>query len=116
MELTKAGGLAIVGRGPWPNVIIFPTELRYAIPEYGHRALVFESVAGSHQALASPVSGMPDQALFDFGPRAQVQLFVHETGNLEGKFALLMDLDSTTTRALGQFLINLAEKAEAQSN
>ena len=50
------------------------------------------------------------------GTRAQVQLIVHETGKLKGEFALSMDLDATTTRALGQFLIDLADRAEKQKS
>ena len=42
------------------------------------------------------------------------ELLVHETGKLDGKFALIADLDTETTRALGQFLIDLADSAEAR--
>ena len=86
-------------------MIVFPKELRDAIWEYGGRALVFDSVTESH--LNSPV--------FDMGARARFHLVVHETGKLDGKFALFADLDTETTRALGQYLIELADRAEARS-
>jgi hypothetical protein len=50
------------------------------------------------------------------GSRAQVQFIVHETGKLTGEFVLSVDLDSTTTRALGQFLIDLADRSESRNN
>ena len=97
--------LSIRGKSQWPNMFILPREIRDAIPHYGARALVFDSVRGS----TGPMR-------FDPSPRAQVQFIVHETGKLKVEFTLFMDLDSTTTRALGQFLIDLADRAEAQEN
>jgi hypothetical protein len=47
-------------------------------------------------------------------PRAQLQMLVHETGKLDGKFTLLVDLDAETTRALGKFLVELADEAEGR--
>lgn len=44
--------------------------------------------------------------------RARARLLVHETGNLTGEFEPRMDLGPTTMKALGQFLIDLAEQCE----
>lgn len=104
MDLVLHSGLSIRSRSRWPNMIVFPKELRDAIWDYGSRALVFDSVSESH--LNSPV--------FDVGHRAKFNLFVHEAGKLGGQFALLADLDTETTRALGQYLIDLADRAEAR--
>jgi hypothetical protein len=57
---------------------------------------------------------MIGETQFDFGARTQLRLFVHETGKLDGQFTLLVDLDSETTRALGKFLIDLADQSEAK--
>lgn len=111
MELIPSPGFAIRSKSRWPNTIVFPKELRDAIPDYGPRALVFDSVSGSHSRAPVSVSGMIGAAQFDFGARTQLRCLVHETGKLEGQFELLVDLDSDTTRALGQFLVELADKA-----
>ena len=103
MDLTRNPGLSIRGNSRWPNMFILPKEIRDAIPSYGARALVFDAVRGSTGAYRS-----------DLGSRASVQFIVHETGKLDGEFTLFMDLDSATTRALGQFLIDLADRVEAQ--
>jgi hypothetical protein len=58
----------------------------------------------------------PAPALLDPEPRANLHFLVYETGKLDGKFTLLVDLDSTTTRALGQFLIELADQTDAHKN
>jgi hypothetical protein len=59
------------------------------------------------------VSGMIGEEHFDFGPRTRTEVLVHETGKLDGQFTLLLDLDSATTRALGEFFVDLANRAEA---
>jgi hypothetical protein len=91
---------------------VFPKELRDAIPDYGSRALVFDSVDGSPSHAPVSISGMIGESQFDFGARTQIHLLVHETGKLDGRFTLLVDLDSETTRALGKFLIELADQSE----
>lgn len=109
MDLTKPSGLALRrDDSRWPNTFIFPAELRDAIPDYCPRALLFDRVHGFANPL--PVPWMPE-----FGPRAQTQFLVHETGSLEGKYVITMDLDSVTMRALGQFLVDLADQAEARA-
>ena len=114
MDLTKPPNLALRGTTAWPNLFVFPKELRAAIPEYGHRALVFDAVSGSTDNLPAEISGLNGAMPFEIAPRAQAKFLVHETGKLDGKFVLSADLDSTTMRALGQFLIKLADRAEAQ--
>jgi hypothetical protein len=114
MDLIPSPGIAIQGRSRWPNTIVFPKELRDAIPDYGSRALVFDSVSGSHSSAPVSISGMIGAAQFDFGARTQIRFLVHETGKLDGQFTLLVDLDSETTRALGKFLIELADQSEKQ--
>ena len=88
-----------------PNTMIFPQHLRDAIPVYGGRVLVFDSVTGKTNSHFSIVPTVP---------RAQVKLVVHETGKLSGAFDIWLDLDSDTMRALGQFFVDLADKAEAE--
>ena len=83
--------------------MIFPQHLRDAIPVYGGRVLVFDSVTGK-----------TNSSIFPTGPRAQAKLVVHETGKLNGAFDIWLDLDSATMRALGQFFVDLADKAEAE--
>ena len=114
MDLTKPRSLALRGRAAWPNLFVFPKELRDAIPDYGARALVFDAVSGSTNNLPAEISGLAGAMPFEVGPRAQAQFLVHESGKLDGKFVLWADLDSTTMRALGKFLIELADRAEAQ--
>jgi hypothetical protein len=112
MDLIPSEGFAIQSKSRWPNTIVFPKELRDAIPEYGSRALVFDSVNGSRSKAPVSISGMIGEAQVDFGTRAQIRFLVHETGKLDGQFTLLVDLDSETTRALGRFLVQLADKAD----
>ena len=106
MELAPSSDLAVRSKSLWPNTIVFPKELRDAIPDYGSRALVFDSVSGLHSRLPVPMAD---------GARAQIGFLVHETGKLNGQFTLLVDLDSETTRALGKFLIELADRAETSN-
>jgi hypothetical protein len=95
-----------VAKSQWPNTITFPKELKPAIPDYGPRALVFDSIGGRHYDGTSFAKLMgrtvPDGGL----PRAVLQMLVHETGKLDGKFTLTVDLDAETTRALGKFLVS----------
>jgi len=113
MELIPSAGLAIVNKPRWPNTITFPKELKSAIPDYAARVLVFDSVSGKHYdgtSIASMMGRVPDSRV----ARTQIQLLVHETGKLDGKFNLVMDQDAETTRALGRFLVELADQAEAK--
>jgi hypothetical protein len=91
---------------------VFPKELRDVIPDYGSRALVFDQVRGSRSNAPVSLSGMIGAAQFDFGARAQIRFLVHETGKLNGQFTLLLDMDSETTRALGRFLVELADPVD----
>jgi hypothetical protein len=113
MELIPSSEIALARKSRWPNTITFPKELKPAIPDYGPRALVFDSVSGSHYDGTSIAAMMGRPATESMVPRAQLQLLVHETGKLDGKFSLLVDLDAETTRALGKFLVELADRAEA---
>lgn len=115
MELVPTGppNLPLTGKFKFPNVMIFPRELRDAIPpEHDSRALVFDSVSGSKGIIPIPVSGMIDAERIAWGSRARIDFLVHETGKLDGKFTISADLDSATARALGQFLIDLANQSE----
>ena len=114
MDPTNSPSLTARGRAAWPNLFVFPKELRDAIPEYGARALAFDGVSGSTGNLPAQLSGLAGATQFEIGPRAQAQFLVHESGKLDGRFTLWVDLDSTTMRALGQFLLELADRAEAQ--
>ena len=83
------------------NTILLPKELRDAIPWHSDRALVFDSITGS-----------PTVHWLTNEPRAQAKLLVHETGQLNGKFDLTLNLDPETMRALGQFFIDLADQSD----
>jgi hypothetical protein len=108
-------GLSIRGKSRWPNTIVFPRELRDAIPVYGSRALLFDAVSGTSHNAPVASSGMTGEEFFNFGPLARAEFTIHETGKLNGRYTLLVDLDSTTMRALGEFLIDLADRAETRS-
>jgi hypothetical protein len=112
MDLIPSQGFAIQNRSRWPNTIVLPKELRDVIPDYGSRALIFDSVSGSASNAPVSMSGMIGAAQFDFGARTQIRFLVHETGKLDGQFTLLVDMDSETTRALGRFLVELAAQAD----
>jgi len=109
MEISATTRLALSGKRTWPNLFVFPKELKQAIPEYGARALIFDSVSGSTYNLFAQILDTHT------APRAQAQFVVHESGKLNGGFVLSMDLDSATMRALGEFLVGLADRAEAQN-
>ena len=115
MELTPPPGVPITTKSQWPNTITFPKELKSAIPDYAARVLVFDSVSGSHYdgAAYAAMLGRPHAGKI---VRTSLQLLVHETGKLDGKFNLNVDLDAETARALGKFLIDLANQAEARQN
>ncbi len=112
MELTPPPGLPIQTRTPWPNTITFPKELRDAIPHYGPRALVFDSVDGAHYD-GNTISALIGRCRAN-SARTRLKFLVHETGKLHGEFNLLLDLDAETTRALGKYLMELADQAEAR--
>jgi hypothetical protein len=82
----------------------FPRELREAIPDlptYVGRVLDLDSMHGE------AVDTFPLA-----GKRVAVVFVVKETGKLEGEFKVRVDLQSEAARALGQTLIQLADKAE----
>jgi hypothetical protein len=106
MELTKSNT-------PWPNTITFPTELRDAIPHYAPRALVFDSVSGAHYD-GNQISALIGRYRVE-GARTCLKLQVHETGRLNGEFELLVDMDVETTRALGKYLMDLADQAQTRN-
>jgi hypothetical protein len=114
MGPTNTPKLALNAPPSYPNLFVFPRELRDATPEYGARALVFDEVSGSTGNLPAAIAGRRGAMPVDIAPRAQAQFLVHESGELEGRFVLSIDLDTTTMRALGQFLIDLAQRAEEQ--
>lgn len=98
------------------NTIVFPKELRDAIPAHSARVLEFDRVSG-----ATNRSWMQFNAdwlrTLGYDPtagRAQVTLLAHETGKLSGQYEIGIDLDAETMRALGQFLIQLADRADAE--
>lgn len=91
--------------GPWPNLFIFPEELREMIPNCGPRALVVGEVTGEpNHGLAS-----------GFGPsatRAVVRFVVHESGKIGSRVPVYLDMDGPTLRSLGQFLTELAQQID----
>lgn len=113
MDLVKPpGGSLTAPPSAYPNMVIFPRALREAIPEYGDRALVFDAVTGAKENLPAAIAGLTGASRFAIAPRAQAKFVVHETGKLDGQYAIWMDLDTETMRALGRFLMDLADQAE----
>ena len=97
-----------------PNTIVFPKELRDAIPAHSPRALEFDRVSATTQRSWIDFSHEWRTAGgFDLSvPRAQLSLLAHETGKLDGQFEIGLDLDVKTLRALGEFFVQLADRAE----
>ncbi|HEY1342783.1 MAG TPA: hypothetical protein VGF59_35010 [Bryobacteraceae bacterium] len=92
------------GRYGSRNTMTFPRELREAIPDlptYVGRVLDLDSMHGE------AVDTFPLA-----GKRVAVVFVVKETGKLEGEFKVRVDLQPEAARALGQTLIQLADKAE----
>ena len=83
------------------NYIMFPRELRDAIPNlptYTGRLLELESIDGS--IIDNPL----------FGQSVSVKMVVTETGKLKGKFEVELGLQPEAARALGETLIQLAKQ------
>lgn len=115
MDLVKPPAGSPAAPAPrYPNMVIFPRALREAIPEYGDRALVFDAVTGATDNIPAAIAGLTGASRFAIAPRAQAKFVVHETGRLDGQYAIWMDLDTETMRALGRFLCDLADRAESQ--
>jgi hypothetical protein len=88
-------------RLPRSNHMVFPRELRDAIPElHGARLLNLASVTGNHSNTDI------------FGPRVHLNLIVKETGKLKGKYTLHMDLQPEAARQLAETLLKLADQAD----
>ncbi len=101
-ELTKVGPPGTRNRFS-RNTMVFPRELRDAIPDlptYVGRALQLDSM-----------SAEPSQSQL-FGPRVHLSLVVRETGKLNGEYAVRLDLETASARALAASLIELADHAE----
>jgi hypothetical protein len=79
----------------------FPRELRQAIPDlHAGRALELDSI-----------KGQSSNTLL-FGPLVRLKLLVTETGKLNGKFVVRMDLQPDAARELATQLNKLADAAE----
>jgi len=100
-EITRTGSPARRRGDKNRNTIMFPRELRDAIPDlptYAGRVLELESIDGR----------LSDTPLF--GPRVHVKMVVAETGKLKGKFTVRVDLQADAARALAETLLQLAEQ------
>jgi len=89
-----------------PNTMMFPRELRDAIPDlptYVGRALEIDSITGR----------MSNTRLF--GRRVHLKLVVKETGKLKGQFTVRIDLKVEAARAMAATLAQLADQTEKQS-
>jgi len=83
------------------NAMIFPRELRDAIPElHGARDLELDSIDGRSSNLVL------------FGPLVQLKLVVKETGKLKGRFVIGLDIQPDAARELAATLTKLAEVAQ----
>ena len=102
-----------------PNSIIFPKELRDAIPTHSPRALQFDRVSARVDPTLLFASLTNPEFLaaagFEVTPRVRLSLLAHETGNLNGQFEIGLDIDAETLRVLGAFFVELADKAVSQN-
>ena len=48
----------------------------------------------------------------DAGPRTFLRFDVHETGKSDAAYPVWIDLDPASMRALGKFMVELADRAE----
>jgi hypothetical protein len=118
LTLTPRSG-SLRARRRIPNSIIFPKELRDAIPSHSPRALQFDRVSATFNAplflasLANPE--WLSSAGFEATPRVRLSMLAHETGQLNGQFEIGLDLDAETLRALGEFFMKLADQAESKN-
>ncbi len=115
-SLTIATRGAVRKTKPLSNTIVFPKELRDAIPVHSSRLLDFDRVTGTtNQSWASYNSEWLKAAGFDTSQnRAKIRLLAPEKGKLYGQFEMGIDLDTETMRAFGRFLITLADEADAK--
>jgi hypothetical protein len=112
-SLEIAGSGSVQKRSKLSNTIVFPKELREAIPVHSARVLEFDRVTGAaNQSWAEYSAPWLRARGVEVTPRAQLKLLAHETGKLNGQFEIGIDLDAETMRALGQFLIDLANRAD----
>ena len=87
----------------WPNTMVFPQNLREAIPDLPTctgRVLVLDAFD------LHPIN--TDLA----GPLVQAILSVKETGKLNGRYEILLDLKADAARLLAEKLTQLADQAE----
>ncbi len=85
------------------NTILFPRELRDAIPDlptYTGRLLELESIDG--RIIDNPL----------FGRSVTVKMVVSESGKLKGKFEVRLGLQPEAARALAETLVQLADQLE----
>ncbi len=103
-ELTRTGPPARRRAPKNRNIIMFPRELRDAIPDlptYTGRVLELESINGS--LIKNPL----------LGQSVAVKLVVTETGKLKGRFEVRLGLHADAARALAATLIQLADQLES---
>jgi hypothetical protein len=83
------------------NWMVFPRELRSAIPDlHGGRILEIDSLSGNSSNTRL------------FGSLVEVKLVVKETGELRGTFVLSVALQADAARQLAATLTQLADQAE----
>ena len=87
---------------PLPNWVLFPRELRDAIPD-------FEPCAGRLLRLENADVGPSDHEWV--GRRVSLKLTVCETGKLSGSFDVVCSLNIEAAKALAELLQSAAEKA-----
>ncbi|HEY6391766.1 MAG TPA: hypothetical protein VIX89_10840 [Bryobacteraceae bacterium] len=87
----------------FPNAMVFPHELRDAIPGSDlpgcDRALILASVDGSCRATPE-------------GGRVRLNFEVKESGKLTGTFKVYADMEADAARALSATLLGLVERLE----
>jgi hypothetical protein len=90
-----------------PNRILFPRNLREAIPDLPTcigRELVIDSI-----------SGHPTHTPW-FGDGVELRLITKETGKLKGEFKITVHLSPDAARGLAETLTQLADQAKSSRN
>ena len=102
-QITRKPGALPAPRLRRRNYMIFPAELRNAIPDlptYVGRALELTTTQGNASNTKL------------FGTCVHLLLELRETGKLKGRFTVRMDLEVEAARAMAESLLELAYRAE----
>src|ERR1700691_3237664 len=86
-----------------PNRILFPRNLREAIPDM--------PTCVGRELVVDSISGHPTRTPW-FGDGVEVRIGAKETGKLKGEFVITVHLAPDAARGLAETLTRLADQAE----